>query len=211
LADYERWNSRGARPSVRGARRRLCALAQVLRDGRAVSLSHGLFRVDRLLLGGIPAMSVKSILVPVDYSACSRAALRFALDLAQRYQATLDVVHVWDRPSYVSDVLMTSTEPMSRKSLIQLIQENAQRDLDEFLSGVELPPGTARGRLLSGDPASTLLKEIKHVKPDLVVVGTHGRTGLTHVLLGSVAEKLARLSPVPVMIVPDDVAQQVRS
>lgn len=156
-------------------------------------------------------MSVKSILVPVDYSACSRAALRFALDLAQRYQATLDVVHVWDRPSYVSDVLMTSTEPMSRKSLIQLIQENAQRDLDEFLSGVELPPGAARGRLLSGDPASALLKEIKQVKPDLVVVGTHGRTGLTHVLLGSVAEKLARLSPVPVMIVPDDVAQQVRS
>lgn len=155
-------------------------------------------------------MSVKSILVPVDYSACSRAALRFAIDLAQRYQATLDVVHVWDRPSYVSDVLLTSTEPMSRKSLIQLIQENAQRDLDEFLSGVELPKETARGRLLSGDPASTVLKEIKQVKPDLVVVGTHGRTGLTHVLLGSVAEKLARLSPVPVMIVPDDVAQQVR-
>lgn len=156
-------------------------------------------------------MSLKSILVPVDYSACSRAALRFALDLAQRYQAKLDVVHVWDRPSYVSDVLMTSTEPMSRKSLIQLIQENAQRDLDEFLSGVELPPGTASGRLLSGDPASTVLKEIKEVKPDLVVVGTHGRTGLTHVLLGSVAEKLARLSPVPVMIVPDDDAQRVRS
>jgi nucleotide-binding universal stress UspA family protein len=156
-------------------------------------------------------MAIEHILVPVDYSSCSRAALRFAVELAQKYQATIDIVHVWDRPSYMSDVMMTTTEPVSGKSLLLLIQENAQRDLDEFLKGIELSHGmTASGRLLSGDPASALLKELKHGKHDLVVVGTHGRTGLSHVLLGSVAEKLARLSPVPVLTVPDEHAQLTR-
>jgi universal stress protein A len=156
-------------------------------------------------------MAIQHILVPVDYSSCSRAALRFAVELAEKYQATIDVVHVWDRPSYVSDVMMTTTEPVSGKSLLRLIQENAQRDLDEFLKGIELPHGMiAGGRLISGDPASALLQELKHGKHDLVVVGTHGRTGLSHVLLGSVAEKLARLSPVPVLTVPDQQAQLTR-
>ncbi len=156
-------------------------------------------------------MKIERILVPVDYSSCSRAALRFALEVATRFQATLDVVHVWDRPSYVSDAVMTTTEPVSGKSLIRLIQDNAQRDLDEFLGSAQLPPGAGPvGRLLSGDPATTLLHELKLGKHDAVVVGTHGRTGLSHLLLGSVAEKLARLSPVPVMTVPDELAQKLR-
>jgi nucleotide-binding universal stress UspA family protein len=156
-------------------------------------------------------MAPKLILVPVDYSACSRAALRFAADLAERYHAALDIVHVWDRPSYVTDVMLTSTEVISRKSLFHLIQENAQRDLDEFLKGTELPQGmVASGRLLSGDPAATLLHEVKEGRHGLVVIGTHGRTGLSHILLGSVAEKLVRLSHLPVVVVPDDAARQHR-
>jgi universal stress protein A len=157
-------------------------------------------------------MTIRRILVPVDYSSCSRAALRFAADLAQRYQATLDVVHVWDRPSYVTDAVMTHRDGTSGKSLIQLIQENAEHDLSEFLATSELPAETkAPGRLLSGDPASALIHELKQGKHDLVVVGTHGRTGLSHVLLGSVAEKLARLAPVPVVTVPDEAAQNLRA
>jgi nucleotide-binding universal stress UspA family protein len=157
-------------------------------------------------------MTISHILVPVDYSPCSRAALRFAVELAQRFEATLDIVHCWDRPSYVSDVSMTTTEPMSGKSLIRLIQENARHDLDEFLRSAELPEGvTLTGRLVPGDPASTLIHELKERKHDMVVVGTHGRTGLSHLLLGSVAEKLVRLSPVPVMTVPDQTAQPLRS
>ena len=150
--------------------------------------------------------------MPVDYSSCSRASLKLAVELAQQLRASLDVVHVWDRPSYVSDVVLTTHEPVSGKSLIRMIQENAQRDLDEFLTSTELPAGTTSvGRLLSGDPASALLHEIKQEKCDLVVVGTHGRTGLSHLLLGSVAEKLVRLSPVPVLTVPDDAAQGIRA
>jgi nucleotide-binding universal stress UspA family protein len=157
-------------------------------------------------------MQIQRILVPVDYSSCSRSALRFALDLAEKYQAELDVVHVWDRPSYVSNVVMTTKEPISGKSLIRLIQENAQRDLDEFLQGTATAAGAAvTGRLLDGDPASALIHEVRQGKHDMVVVGTHGRTGLTHVLLGSVAEKLARLAPVPVVTVPDEAVRSLRA
>lgn len=156
-------------------------------------------------------MPIQRILVPVDYSSCSRAALRFAAEIAQKFQASLDVVHVWDRPSYVSDVVMTTTEPVSGKSLIRAIQENAQRDLDEFLSTTALPAGTKiTGHLLTGDPASALLHELKRQRYDMVVAGTHGRTGLAHLLLGSVAEKLVRLSAVPVLTVPDEAAQGLR-
>jgi len=157
-------------------------------------------------------MAIQRILVPVDYSSCSRAALRFAADLAEKYGASLDVVHVWDRPSYVANVVLTKkTESPSGKSLILLIQENAQRDLDEFLQGIALPAGSPKPRLVDGDPASVLINELKQGKHDLVVVGTHGRTGLSHVLLGSVAEKLARLAPVPVVTVPDEAAQSSRA
>jgi universal stress protein A len=153
-------------------------------------------------------MNIERILVPVDYSACSRVALRYAAELGQRFGAKLDVVHVWDRPSYVSDVVMTRSDPLSPKSLIVMIQENAQRDLDGFLKGTELPAGVElSSRLVTGDPASALLHELKAGNYDLVVVGTHGRTGLSHVLLGSVAEKIVRLSPLPVLTVPDESAR----
>jgi nucleotide-binding universal stress UspA family protein len=156
-------------------------------------------------------MNIARILVPVDYSSCSRVALRFAAELGRPFGASLDVVHVWDRPSYVSDVVLTRSDPLSPKSLIVLIEENARRDLDEFLTSAELPAGTALvSRLAAGDPASALLHELKVGSYDLAVIGTHGRTGLSHILLGSVAEKLVRLSPVPVLTVPDESARSRR-
>ena len=84
-----------------------------------------------------------------------------------------------------------------------MIRENAKNDMDDFLSKVELATGvSATNRLLSGDPASVILKELEQQKYDLVVIGTHGRGGLAHLLLGSVAEKLVRHSKVPVLTVP---------
>jgi len=71
------------------------------------------------------------------------------------------------------------------------------------LSQVSLPPAlSTTSRLISGEPASALLAELKKGEHDLVVLSTHGRTGLAHLLLGSIAEKLVRLSPVPVLTVP---------
>lgn len=147
-------------------------------------------------------MTFHRILVPVDYSKNSAAALRFAADLAKVHGATLDVVHVWDKPTYATAEILvrqgSGTRPLS-----ELIQENAQKDMQDFLSGVTLPSDVPRDeRLLSGDPATALVKELEKGHHDLVVVGTHGRSGLSHLMLGSVAEKLLRHAPVPVLTVP---------
>lgn len=157
-------------------------------------------------------MKIERILVPVDYSPCSRAALRAAVEVASRLGAELDVVHVWDRLDYVSNVVLTSPTPVSGRSMTRIIHENAQRDLDEFMATSELPGNTSlKSRLIPGDPASALVHELRRKEHDLVVVGTHGRTGLSHLLLGSIAEKLVRLSPVPVLTVPDETVRELLS
>jgi nucleotide-binding universal stress UspA family protein len=145
----------------------------------------------------------RHILVPVDYSESSRASVRFAATLALGLDASIDVVHVWDRPTYVSDAVMVKRPGQEHCSLADLIRENAERDMEEFLKTIELPAGLKLGhRLCSGETVSTLIAEVKKGDHDLLVVGTHGRTGLAHMLLGSVTEKLIRLSPVPVLTVP---------
>jgi universal stress protein A len=143
------------------------------------------------------------ILVPVDYSACSRASTEYALKLAAKVGAAVDVVHVWDKPVYVSDAVMVRRPNEEHRSLSDLIRENAESDMKTFIAELTIPSGVTFGhRLVSGEPASALLTELKKGAHDLVVIGTHGRTGLVHVLLGSVAERLVRLSPVPVLTVP---------
>jgi nucleotide-binding universal stress UspA family protein len=145
-------------------------------------------------------MAFKSILVPVDYSEHSRRSLEQALSLAGDAQVT--VVHVWDKPAYVGDQVIAHTDG-SRRSLSELIRDNAERDMTEFLAQVKNPAGIGFAhRLISGDPVSAIIAEATKPGYDLLVVGTHGRTGVTKLLLGSVTEKLIRLSPIPVLTVP---------
>jgi nucleotide-binding universal stress UspA family protein len=145
-------------------------------------------------------MAFRSILVPVDYSEPSRRALELALSLDEN--ALVTVVHVWDRPAYVGDEVVAHPDG-SRRSLSELIRETAERDMFEFLSRVKTPPGkTFKHHLLTGDPVSTIVAEASKPGYDVIVIGTHGRTGMTKLLLGSVTEKLIRLSPIPILTVP---------
>jgi len=145
----------------------------------------------------------RRVLVPVDYSEQSRAAASYALAIAARVGASVDVVHVWDKPTYVSDAVLVRHAGEEQKPLADLIRQNAESDMAAFMATLVVPSGTAVAhRLISGDPVNTLVAELKKGDHDLLVVGTHGRTGFAHMLLGSVAEKLVRLSPVPVLTVP---------
>jgi nucleotide-binding universal stress UspA family protein len=145
-------------------------------------------------------MAFRSILVPVDYSEPSRRALELALSLADDAEVT--VIHAWDRPAYVGEQVIAQPDG-SRRSLSELIRENAERDMNEFLAQVKAPPGkTFKHHLVTGDPVSAIILEASKPGYDVLVVGTHGRTGMTKLLLGSVTEKLIRLSPIPVLTVP---------
>ena len=149
-------------------------------------------------------MGIQRIMIPVDYSENSKAALNYGADLAKSFGASLDIIHVWDRPTYLTDAVMVSRPGEAHKPIGELIRENAQHDMNEFLAQVNLPSGVpVSSRLLAGEPASALLAEMKKGEHDLVVLSTHGRTGLAHLLLGSIAEKLVRLSPIPVLTVPN--------
>jgi universal stress protein A len=142
-------------------------------------------------------MAFKSILVPVDYSEPSRRALELALTLG----GAVHVVHVWDRPAYVGEEVVAHADG-SRRSLSELIRENAEREMNEFLALVKTPEGkTFEHRLISGDPVAAIIAEAGKGH-DVLVIGTNGRTGMTKLLLGSVTEKLIRLSPIPVLTVP---------
>lgn len=151
-------------------------------------------------------MKIQSILVPIDYSACSAAALGFAAEFAQKLGAKIDVLHVWEGPAYVTEDVKVVRHG-DESSLIELIRNEAQAELLQFVAKQGLA-ATVSMRLLSGNPAATVLSELHQRKHDLLIVGTHGRTGLVHVLLGSVAEKLVRLSPVPVITVPHSKSAQ---
>ena len=148
-------------------------------------------------------MAISRILMPVDYSDASREAVKYACYLASKLGARLDVVHVWDRPAYVSDTVVVAQPGGKPKSLADMIRENAESEMKEFLQGCQVPAGVElTSHLESGEPASTILKVAEQQGVDMVIVGTHGRTGVRHLLLGSIAEKLVRLSPVPVLTVP---------
>ena len=144
--------------------------------------------------GSAAPARIQKILVPVDYSENSSASLRHASDLARTLHAELDVVHVWDRPTYVADSVMVHEKDGEKRSLAAMIRENAELEMRRFLSRFqerkdEETRHFPTHRLLSGEPASTLIAELERGAHDLVVVGTRGRTGLKHLLLGSVAEK----------------------
>jgi nucleotide-binding universal stress UspA family protein len=155
---------------------------------------------------GAELREVRRILVPVDLSENSEHALRFALGFGRLLGAEVEVVHVWDRPSWF-DNQMTIVCDGEQRVLGELIHENTTRDLELFAreatpSSFSPPPC----RLLSGSPAKELLVEIEGGRYDLVVLGTQGRGGLGHLVLGSMAEKLVRLSSKPVITVPRGVS-----
>jgi universal stress protein A len=142
---------------------------------------------------------IRKILVPVDFSACSRAALDWAAQLAAKFEATIDVLHTWDTPPYVGPEVIIHVAGETQQTLAQLGRQHAEKEMQHFLKSVE-QPGVVRGRIEIGDPVDTIVR-LAGEGYDLIVMGTHGRGGITHILLGSVAEKVVRRAPCPVMTI----------
>lgn len=149
-------------------------------------------------------MSFKKILVAVDYSDCSRVALEYAAELASRFGAELDVVHAWDRPHYTRDdeIIITHSGD-EKKTLGDVLRETAEEDMKVFFASCTVPSGVkVTHHVEHGHVVTALIELTKKGAHDLIVTGTHGRTGFRRWVLGSVAERLLRLSPVPVLTVP---------
>jgi nucleotide-binding universal stress UspA family protein len=142
-------------------------------------------------------MAFRKILVPTDFSDSSREALRLAVDVARDSGATLTLFHAWDVPVY------SYAEAMIPPSVFSDIAAEGEKQLAASKREAEqLGAGKVTTRLGNG-PAWTQVVELLKQEPsfDLVVIGTHGRTGLKHALIGSVAEKVVRHAPCPVLVV----------
>jgi nucleotide-binding universal stress UspA family protein len=138
----------------------------------------------------------KHILVPVDFGEPSQRALREAIALAQRFGSQLTIVHVYEIPAYVY-----TGAPYVTTDLFGPIEDAAREQLKKTLTEVQAKVPGAKSILRRGAPSNEILAAIEEERPDIVVIGTHGRKGVSHALLGSVAEKIVRLSPAPVLTV----------
>ena len=141
----------------------------------------------------------KRICCAIDFAEPSRAAMEEGADLARRFEADLVLVHVRvPPPPAASDVLVSS------RGAMQVEAEEQVKTLEEWRAEAGRRAGRpAQARVLSGDPAAEVLRHAREERCDLLVVGTHGRTGLSRMVLGSVAERIVRQAECPVLVVHD--------
>ena len=135
----------------------------------------------------------------VDLGRPSRDAMEQAADLAKRLGAELTLVYVRvPPPPAASDVLISS------RTLVNVEAEQDEEALVQWRADAERRSGRpVRSMVHWGDPAAEIVRHARDAGSDLLVVGTHGRTGLPRVVLGSVAERVVRLAPCPVLVIHD--------
>jgi nucleotide-binding universal stress UspA family protein len=141
--------------------------------------------------------AVRRIVVATDFSAPGDHARDVGVSLAKQLGAEVHLVHAFDIPL----AMVTPYEVTVPDGLIREAREAARKKLDAALAAVRQAGVTATGHLGEVPAAPAVADVAKEVKADLVVIGTHGRTGLKHVLLGSVAERTLRLAPCAVLTV----------
>ena len=141
------------------------------------------------------SVTLERILVPVDFSDCSLDALKYAVVVAKQAQASLMLLHVLEPVSYGLDF----TLGQSRARHLEV--ETWTKRLEELAATQQYPDMVVESRLRGGIPADSILDAAKTLPCDLIVMGTHGRRGISHTLSGSVAEAVLRKAHCPVIAV----------
>ncbi len=147
---------------------------------------------------------IQRILVPVDFSDCSRAALHAAAGLAKRHDASVEVLHVHDAP-WTPDAVKVRTEDGREVHPDEYLAAESERQLAELIALIPAIEAVEHHTTVrSGVAHDVILTRARAVKADLIVMGTHGRTGLRHLLMGSTSEKVMQGAPCPLLVVRDE-------
>jgi nucleotide-binding universal stress UspA family protein len=161
--------------------------------------------------------TIRSILVPVDFSIYARQALRHARELAAFFGARVDLLHVLDAHIHPT---FYNAGVFSLNDLIPDADRKAAAHLEQFYRETDGPVDAVRTEVVTGVPATEIVDYARRARTDLILLSTHGLTGLEHFLIGSVAEKVVRTAPCPVLTVkafghtllrpsPDEVVEEI--
>jgi nucleotide-binding universal stress UspA family protein len=142
----------------------------------------------------------KKILVPIDFSSHSERAAALAAQLAHTFDASVTLLHVYAVPKYPLPDGYVLTSPAATSQIMEGMS-NVLRDAKERAAAKGAPRVDAL--LVEGAAFAEIVRTAREKQHDLIVMGTHGRTGLQHALMGSVAEKVVRKAHCPVLTVRD--------
>ncbi|HNQ63077.1 MAG TPA: universal stress protein [Syntrophorhabdaceae bacterium] len=141
----------------------------------------------------------KKILVPTDFSEFSDKALESAVDVAKKENATIELLHV------ISVIQTCSVDYCFDQQTLDMLEKNSiNASMDQMKKEIDRVPGASSVQIETvirkGTPYEEILNEQKEKKIDLIVIGSHGKTGLIHHLMGSVAERVMRGAKCPVLL-----------
>ncbi len=149
---------------------------------------------------------IKNILVATDFSETSEAAVVYARQLAHAFGSTLHVLHV--AGNVMATAVGAEGYTVDFPGLQREVEESAQKQLDALITEEDRRTLSAKAIVLtSNSPAQAVVSYAKDAHVDLIVVGTHGRGGVPRMLIGSVAERVVRTAPCPVLTVRQAVAE----
>ena len=164
-------------------------------------------KFDRIIASGESAerFSLRRILVPIDFSDCSLVGLKYAVSLAKRFKARLRMVHVVF-PSWQMFQMDRMGDDLA--AWADAARGGAEKEMGQLKQLKLLHDVTCETEIRVGSPVEEICAESAKQDVDLIVTSTHGRTGLRHAMVGSVAEHIMRYAEIPVLIVPSQTSDE---
>jgi universal stress protein A len=143
-------------------------------------------------------MQIRQILAPTDFSEYSKQAIAYASELAQKFGAKLVLLHVVEPPAYPIEGLPPTH---LGGTFLEDLERQAALDLEQVPPSAQETKVEMARRVVVGIPYRKIVEVAEAEKVDLIVMATHGRTGLGHLIMGSVAERVVRTAPSPVLTI----------
>ncbi|MEI7812725.1 MAG: universal stress protein [Ignavibacteria bacterium] len=147
-------------------------------------------------------LQIKKIIVPVDFSNYSKNALRYAINFAKDHSAKIFLIYVVEPVIYPADFSMGQ---IALPSIDLEMTTRANNELDNLIKS-EIPSDIEVEKIIkTGKPFVEINETASEINADLIIIATHGRTGVEHILFGSTAEKVVRKAPCPVLTLRDPI------
>ncbi len=143
-------------------------------------------------------MDIRHILAPTDFSDYSKHAISYAFELAQTFGAKLSLLHVVELPPYPIEGFVPST---MGADLLNDLKRQGSAALAQVLPQAQEAKIEVTRAVVMGSPFRKIIETAEAEHVDLIVMATHGRTGLSHLVMGSVAERVVRTAPCPVLTI----------